>query len=89
MVLGIDEYLDESRKNKKTEFIQFKKYYQRIHKRTDCEYVYWFDKNKSVEKSKKYDNEVYIFGHSLDITDNIMGICAADSDCGKMRKQNI
>ena len=69
MVLGIDEYLDESRKNKKTEFIQFKKYYQRIHKRTDCEYVYWFDKNKSVEKSKKYDNEVYIFGHSLDITD--------------------
>ena len=69
MVLGIDEYLEESRKNKKTEFIQFKKYYQRIHKRTDCEYVYWFDKNKSAEKSKKYDNEVYIFGHSLDITD--------------------
>lgn len=69
MVLGIDEYLDEPRKNKKTEFIQFKKYYQRIHKRTDCEYVYCFDKNKSAEKSKNYDNDVYIFGYSLDITD--------------------
>lgn len=83
MVLGIDEYLDESRKNKKTEFIQFKKYYQRIHKRTDCEYVYWFDKNKSVEKSKKYDNEVYIFGHSLDITDR--DILTTIFSCPNMR----
>lgn len=30
MVLGIDEYLPEDRRNKDTEFIDFKKYYQRI-----------------------------------------------------------
>ncbi len=69
MVLGIDEYLDESRRNKKTEFIQFKKYYQRVRKKTDCEYVYWFDNQGKPEKSQDYKDEVYIFGHSLDITD--------------------
>lgn len=69
MVLGIDEYLDISKRNKKTEFIQFKKYFQRIHKRTDCEYVYWFDKEAKTEKQEKSQDEVYIFGHSLDITD--------------------
>lgn len=69
MVLGIDEYLDESRRNKKTEFIQFKKYYQRVRKKTDCEYVYWFDNQGKPEKSQDYNDEVYIFGHSLDITD--------------------
>ena len=69
MVLGIDEYLDESRRNKKTEFIQFKKYYQRIRKKTDCEYVYWFDNQGKPEKTQDYKDEVYIFGHSLDITD--------------------
>lgn len=67
MVLGIDEYLTGDKRNKKTEFIQFKKYYQRIHKRTACEYVNWFDKeDQDISKER---NEVYIFGHSLDITD--------------------
>lgn len=69
MVLGIDEYLDNDRRNQKTEFIQFKKYFQRIHKKTDCEYVYWFDKELRAEKSEKNHEEVFIFGHSLDITD--------------------
>ena len=69
MVLGIDEYLDNDRRNQKTEFIQFKKYFQRIHKKTDCEYVYWFDKELRAEKSEKNREEVFIFGHSLDITD--------------------
>lgn len=69
MVLGIDEYLDENKRNLKTEFIQFKKYFQRIHKKTDCDYVYWFDKNNTSESYKKNENEIYVFGHSLDITD--------------------
>ena len=69
MVLGIDEYLDNDRRNQKTEFIQFKKYFQRIHKKTDCEYVYWFDKELRTEKSERNREEVFIFGHSLDITD--------------------
>lgn len=69
MVLGIDEYLDKNKRNRKTEFIQFKKYFQRIHKKTDCEYVHWFDKNDTSKSREKKENEIYIFGHSLDITD--------------------
>ncbi len=41
MVLGIDEYLPEDRKDKETYFIGFKKYYQRILKSTGCDYVDW------------------------------------------------
>lgn len=43
MVLGIDEYLPDDRKNKDVEFIAFKKYYQRIHKETGCKYKKWID----------------------------------------------
>lgn len=103
MVLGIDEYLPENRKNKDVEFIAFKKYYQRIHKGTGCKYIEWLDEiirenykySKLLEEYKKYrintnelnDEEydaiielkklsknppkhnLYIFGHSLDVTD--------------------
>ncbi len=96
MVLGIDEYLPKKRKNKETEFIAFKKFYQRIHKGTGCKYKEWIDIIKEefadyqveLEKSKKEKNvmnlkaainklkkqylsqhHVYIFGHSLDVTD--------------------
>jgi len=41
MVLGIDEYLSDERKNKDIDFIAFKKYYQRIHKQTGCKYKNW------------------------------------------------
>ncbi|MBA4688114.1 MAG: bacteriophage abortive infection AbiH family protein [Candidatus Galacturonibacter soehngenii] len=41
MVLGIDEYLPDDRKNKEVEFIAFKKFYQRIHKGTGCKYKDW------------------------------------------------
>ena len=34
MVLGIDEYLTDERKDRETEFIAFKKFYQRIYKET-------------------------------------------------------
>lgn len=66
IVLGIDEYLDEDAKNKDVSLIQFKKYYQRIHKKTGCKYKDWLKEIKS-KKDKKHD--VYIFGHSLDVTD--------------------
>lgn len=88
MVLGIDEYLPKKRKNKETEFIAFKKFYQRIYKQTGCEYKRWVEiiKNQMQEiddKIKKqypvqipYNkipnkcrNQLFIFGHSLDITD--------------------
>ena len=66
MVLGIDEYLPDERKNKDVEFIAFKKYYQRIYKQTGCKYKEWVDEIKA-DKSKKHN--LYIFGHSLDVTD--------------------
>lgn len=88
MVLGIDEYLPKKRRNKETEFITFKKFYQRIYKQTGSEYKRWIEiiKNQIQEiddKIKKqypvqipYNkipnkcrNQLFIFGHSLDITD--------------------
>ena len=65
LVLGIDEYLEDD-KNDKLEFIEFKKFYQRIYKSTDSTYMKW------VEQIKKYpevNHNLFIFGHSLDKTD--------------------
>lgn len=108
MVLGIDEYLSKKRRNKDTEFIAFKKYYQRIHKQTGCRYKEWMDEikidyKKFINNQRNLNNQsrngvcyaknftfknmkpgvetivfdtgkyekhnLYIFGHSLDITD--------------------
>lgn len=111
MVLGIDEYYKDDRKNSDTTFIYFKKYFQRIHKETGGTYKNWSDrikreyaahlkrldfadyreKHKMLASGKENQssavnrmvaravrdmpvpslgkNNVYIFGHSLDITD--------------------
>jgi len=73
MVLGIDEYLGKKRRNKEVEFITFKKYYQRIHKQTGCKYKEWVEqirKSKGLFKNSNGEwHNLYIFGHSLDITD--------------------
>lgn len=81
MVLGIDEYLTKKKRNKETKFIAFKKYYQRIYKGTGCEYKNWIYKikkssNSIEEKLSSYikfannmRHNLYIFGHSLDVTD--------------------
>lgn len=103
IVLGIDEYLPEQRRNEDIEFIEFKKYYQRIHKQTGCNYKDWIsaiiqDNNEYIENIRQQQidldnnrgmgcegartwrnlqqlkknppkNNLYIFGHSLDITD--------------------
>lgn len=74
MVLGIDEYLSEEDKNKKLDFIQFKKYFQRIYKKTGNEYKKWIknmnETTPGYDKSVPiFDNCIYIFGHSLDESD--------------------
>ncbi len=88
MVLGVDEYLPKKRRNRETEFIAFKKFYQRIYKQTGSEYKRWVEiiKNKMQEIDDKIKNQypvqipynkipnkcrnqLFIFGHSLDITD--------------------
>lgn len=101
MVLGIDEYLEDDRKDKEVDFIAFKKFYQRIYKQTGCKYKEWIDKIKNEDnknrdemillrekideyesknkaaseigkckhKLKEMRHNLYIFGHSLDVTD--------------------
>ena len=49
MVLGIDEYLKGDSRNENIEFIEFKKFYQRIHKETGCLYRNWVDTIESDE----------------------------------------
>lgn len=53
MVLGIEEYLKDERKNEDISFIAFKKFYQRIHKQTGCEYKRWIEKISEDEKKGK------------------------------------
>ncbi len=47
MVLGIDEYLNDDRASSELEFIAFKKYYQRIRKMADPQYLGWIDEISS------------------------------------------
>lgn len=74
MVLGIDEYLNEDERNLKLDFIRFKKYFQRIYKKTGCrcKYKEWVKElNKvyaTIDGSVELNN-IYFFGHSLDVTD--------------------
>ena len=73
LVLGIDEYLNNGLENTDNEFIQFKKFYQRIYKMTGCHYKDWLD--KKTRNGKEWLGEtppglhIYIYGHSLDVTD--------------------
>lgn len=67
MVLGIDDYLNEDEKFTNTNFIEFKKYYQRLIKGTNCDYKKWIDEINQTKSFTKHN--VYIFGHSLSSTD--------------------
>jgi hypothetical protein len=57
LVLGIGETLDETEESNIILCIRFKKYFQRIFKQTGAKYDDWSIKT------------VYIYGHSLDVTD--------------------
>ena len=65
IVLGINEYLPEKEKNTNLQFIRYKKFFQRIHKKTGCKYTDWLE----TINNKEGFNNLYIFGHSLDGTD--------------------
>ena len=74
MILGIDEYLSDSLKNIDNEFVEFKKFFQRIFKGTGNIYTEWIGTHK--ENLRVFKNSpnpptmnIYIFGHSLDNTD--------------------
>lgn len=102
LVLGIDEYLDDGRKDRELAFLSFKKYYQRIYKGTGNKYLEWIEiiknsyENYRSQLDRQIDDQIlqqrkrtfsdkaqvsiisappypehtlYIFGHSLDVTD--------------------
>lgn len=83
IILGIDEYLPDDEKDKNLTFVKFKKFYQRIYKKTGCLYNSWLKEHSKIIKKlfPNYNGDdyfddlglepinIYIFGHSLDITD--------------------
>lgn len=71
IVLGINEFLDTYRRNDDNVFIWFKKFYQRIFKETDSQYIDWIndDIKENLGKDEKLPMYIYFYGHSLDITD--------------------
>lgn len=73
LVLGIDEYLSDDSRNRDNEFVEFKKFYQRIYKMTGCYYIDWLDSRQEYRKGivphDPPELNIYIYGHSLDVTD--------------------
>ena len=73
LVLGIDEYLSMPLQDNDNEFIEFKKFYQRIFKATGSHYIDWIDirreNAKRMPKAPIAELRIYIYGHSLDVTD--------------------
>lgn len=74
MVLGIDEYYGLNDKDKHTNYNIYKKFTQRVLNETGFLYRDWIesmDYETQLRRSmkEKFPNHVYIFGHSLDVTD--------------------
>ncbi|MDE6670591.1 MAG: bacteriophage abortive infection AbiH family protein [Ruminococcus sp.] len=70
LVLGIDEYLQGEQRDKDNEFIQFKKFFQRIYKGTGSRYIDWLDDLNLLDYiDNKRGLNIYVYGHSLDVTD--------------------
>lgn len=73
LVLGIDEYLDDTKKDQDNKFLWFKKFYQRIYKETSSVYIDWLDShshsNNMMCKSSPVILDIYFYGHSIDVTD--------------------
>ncbi len=63
-----------------TSFIEFKKYYQRIKRKTDLDYLAIIQRIKGKTESKKF--YLYVIGHSLDVTDSdILRFLMDNVDC--------
>lgn len=79
MVLGVNEYWEGKDEDTHTNFNLYKKFVQRIIKETGIGYKTTLKcmrsdyedsiKYRTLDRSKPQYNHVYIFGHSLDVTD--------------------
>ena len=67
MIFGVNETLNNGNENKHFVFAKFKKYFQRIVNGTGSEYKDWI---KNIASDAHQSHEIYILGHSLDITDH-------------------
>ena len=65
LVLGIEEYLGKEDSQKDNEYIEFKKFYQRIYKGTGSTYTKWLQKCQGTGE----EINVTIYGHSIATTD--------------------
>lgn len=68
LVLGIDEYLSKENRDNDIDWVMFKKFFQRIYRYSDFKYKGWPEFSSS-NKIKEPTTELYIIGHSLDVTD--------------------
>ena len=68
MILGIDEYLKEENKDQDIECIEFKKWYQRIYKKTGNQYKVCLELLSVPAEYTTFHN-VFVFGHSLGYSD--------------------
>lgn len=66
MVIGIEESLSSDEDSLDTSFIDMKKYFQRIEKQTGSFYKKWLS---YISSGFDKENEIHIFGHSLDTSD--------------------
>ena len=89
LILGIDEYHGGDAQRKDNAFIQFKKFYQRIYKKTGCKYIDWLrdsiEQRRMTPAGNRSETQprynIYIYGHSLDITDgDIIGRLITNAD---------
>lgn len=80
LVLGINEYQDETERNQNNRFVIFKKFVQRIRNNNDISYYdlakgyrenyeAWINSQFGKGNIPKNMVKVVVFGHSLDITD--------------------
>ena len=81
MVLGVNEYWEDDSRDKNTNFNLYKKFVQRLIKGTGVDYKKWLESisdnyemqfqrlSNNLKKTHIIKGNVYIFGHSLDATD--------------------
>ena len=67
IVLGINSNENDNLETVNTDFLRFKKYYQRVFYKTDIEYLMALKYNDIFDS--RNTNNLVVFGHSLDSTD--------------------
>lgn len=67
IVLGVNSNKNDEKNELNTDFICFKKYYQRVYYKTDSDYLSAI--RFSGVFDKRFENKLSVVGHSLDVTD--------------------